>query len=96
MNEFENTQNIALKLSRPLAECISLEQRRHEADRCEVLNHVRRLNICNPSQLFNRSTGNLRGQGLQIRRATRVRISVITFHKSDSWLIEHVPEKTTM
>ena len=52
INLKKKTQTWARKLSRPSAEYVSLEQRRHEAHLCDVFKYKRGFNGFTPDQLL--------------------------------------------
>ena len=79
-HELDKNQKRALKFSRPPAEYISLEQRRREADLCEVFKYMRGFNRFIPDKLCNRSVSKQKSYS-----RTDVRNHLFTIRIIDPW-----------
>ena len=83
-----------MKLSRPLAEYISLEQRRREADLCEVVKYIRGLNVINPKPILQSiysQSGRQRYKITESYSRTDIRNNIFTNRIVDLW--NRLPEQ---
>ena len=88
IDELENVQKRALKLSIIPVESVPLEQRRLEADLCEVYKYLSGLNRNNPEHFFYHYSSNLRGHSLKLRKMysrTEIHKNVFTNRVGDHW-----------